>query len=153
MVFTNSNKSDIVVITDREVKFMINVLEHKFIKKCIVERMQDRLLFEFGGKKRKKGIGRFCHNTDDLLEPENIFLKSNQLDKDEIIMSTRNFLQPEQCRIVAYNEDLDKIECSFSRALELVLSNGMSAIIISDNFAFIETEQCYGMPTRYIVKF
>lgn len=132
---------------------MINKFEQEFVTKCIVKRMQDRLLFELGGKKRLNGIDRFSHNTDELLKTENIISKSNQLSKDEILEVSEDFSQTKECYIMAHNIDLDKRQCSLSDALELVLGNGMPAVIISDNFAVIETEQCYGAPTRYIVKF
>jgi len=132
---------------------MVNKYEQEFVSKCIVKRMQERLLFELNGKKRINGIGRFSHNTDNLITVENIILKSNQISKDEIISLIGKFQLTNKCYIVAYNVYLDKVNCSFLEALELVLGNGMPAIIISDNYAVIETEQCCGTPTRYIVKF
>lgn len=132
---------------------MINKFEQKFVTKCIVKRMQNRFLFELNGKKRVNCIDRFSHNTDELLKKENIILKSNKLSKDEILLISEDFLQVKECYIIAHNIDLDKRLCSFPDAIKLVLGNGMPAIIISDNFAVIETEQCYGTPTRYILKF
>lgn len=131
---------------------MINKLEQEFVLKCIVKRMQERLLFELSGKKRVNGIDRFSHNTDELLKSEKIISKSNQLFKDEILVIIKKFSQAKECHIMAHNIDLDRRLCSFSDALELVIGNGMPAVIISDNVAVIETEQCYGAPTRYIVK-
>ncbi len=132
---------------------MINRFEQEFVTKCIVKQMQDRLLFELSGKKRVNGIDRFSHNTDEILKTEKVISKSNHLSKDEILAITEDLSQAKECYIAAHNIDLDRRLCSFSDALELVLGNGMPAVIISDNFAVIETEQCYGAPTRYIVKF
>jgi hypothetical protein len=38
---------------------------------------QDRLLFELGGKKRRDGVGRFCHNEEDILKPEKIMMSGD----------------------------------------------------------------------------
>ena len=131
---------------------MVNKFEQEFVSKCIIKRMQERLLFELSGKKRVNGIDRFSHNTDELLKTEKIISKSNQLFKDEILVIIEKLSQAKECYIMAHNKDLDRRLCSFSDALELVIGNGMPAVIISDNVAVIETEQCYGAPTRYIVK-
>lgn len=127
--------------------------EKIFVERCIINRMQDRLLFELNGKKRKNGIGRFSHNATDLLKSESIVASGNNLFQDEIIKLTEKFNTSGKCCVVAYNEELDKKLLNFREALEIVLGNGMPAIIISNKIAVIETEQCYGTPIRYIVKF
>ncbi|MDE7365448.1 MAG: hypothetical protein K2N27_11345, partial [Ruminococcus sp.] len=110
-------------------------------------------LFELNGKKRKNGIGRFSHNASDLLKSESIVASGNNLFQDEIIKLTEKFNTFGKCYVIAYNEELDKKVLTFREALELVLGNGMPAVIISNKIAVIETEQCYSTPIRYIVKF
>lgn len=127
--------------------------EKIFVERCIINRMQDRILFELNGKKRKNGIGRFSHNAADLLKSESIVASGNKLFKDIIIKLTEKFDTSGKCYIAAYNEKLDKKLSTFCEALEMVLGNGMPAVIISNKIAVIETEQCYGAPIRYIVKF
>lgn len=127
--------------------------EKIFVDRCIINRMQDRLLFELNGKKRKDGIGRFSHNATDLLKSESIVASGNNLFLDEIIKLTEKFDTSGKCYVVAYNEELDKKLLTFREALELILGNGMPAIIISNKIAVIETEQCYSTSIRYIVKF
>lgn len=124
-------------------------LEQNFITKCVIKEKQERLLFELGGKKRRDGIGRFSHNTDELIKPNKIMLKA-PASKEEILSIIGK--RDEKCCIIAYNESLDKKECTFDEALDMVLGNGMPAVIIADSFAVIETEQCYGTPIRYIVE-
>lgn len=127
--------------------------EKIFVNRCVINRMQNRILFELNGKKRKNGIGRFSHNTADLLKFESIVASGDNLFQDEIIKLTEKFNISGKCYIIACNEKLDKKVLTFREALELVLGNGMPAVIISDKIAVIETEQCYGTPMRYIVKF
>ncbi len=81
---------------------MTNKYEREFVAKCIVKRMQDRLLHELSGKKRVNGIDRFSHNTDELLKKENIISKSNQLFKDEILAVSEKFSQVKEVYIMAH---------------------------------------------------
>ncbi len=127
--------------------------EKIFVERCVINRMQDRILFELNGKKRKNGIGRFSHNAADLLKSESIVASGNNLFQDKIIKLTEKFNTSGKCYVVAYSEELDKKLMTFREALELVLGNGMPAIIISNKMAVIETEQCYSTSIRYIVKF
>lgn len=127
-----------------------NEIESKFIQQFIVKNKRDRLLFELSGKKRQAGIGRFCHNADDLLLKEKIILSGKELSHDEMIRTAEKYAVSKQWYIIAYDPTLDRKTCKLSEALELVLGNGMAAIIVSDNMAVIETEQFLGTPMRYI---
>ena len=49
------------------VNYMVAEIEKSFVKRFIKKTKQDRLLFELSGKKRKHGIERFCHSTEDML--------------------------------------------------------------------------------------
>ena len=109
------------------------------------------MLFELGGKKRQHGIERFCHNTEDLIDVERIAYSGNNLFPDEILRITKQYKVPELCYIIAYQKELDKKYVLLADALDLVLGNGMAAIIICDDFAIIETEQYASTPFRYIL--
>ena len=54
---------------------MLDEIEKSFIECFVVKSKQDRLLFELGGKKRRDGVGRFCHNAEEILRPEKIWEK------------------------------------------------------------------------------
>ena len=125
--------------------------EKSFVKRFIKKEKQDRLLFELSGKKRQHGIERFCHNAEDMIDTERIVYSGNSLFPDEILKITKQYKVPESCYIIAYQKELDKKYVSFEEALDLVLGNGMAAIIICNDFAIIETEQYSGTPFRYIL--
>lgn len=129
---------------------MDNKIEKNFIQKFIIKNKRERLLFELSGKKRQHGIGRFCHTADDLLLKNKIILSGNKLYYDEIIKTAEKYTLSKQWYIIAYDPVLDKKTCKLGEALDFVLGNGMAAIIVSDNMAVIETEQCFGTPMRYI---
>ena len=54
---------------------MLDEIEKSFIECFVVKSKQDRLLFELGGKKRRDGVRRFCHNAEDILKPEKIMVR------------------------------------------------------------------------------
>lgn len=126
----------------------MNDIENSFVKHFIVKEKQDRLIYELNSKKRQYGLCRLCHNTESLLITEKIVL-SGKLFHDDIIEVTGKINI--DCYIIAYNAELDRKICKFTDALELVLGNGMPAVIISEKTAVIETEQCSGTPIRYVM--
>lgn len=130
---------------------MNNEIEKKFIQQFIIKNKQDRLLFELSSKKRQNGIGRFCHSADDYLIKDKIKLSGNKLYYDEIVKAAEKYSSSKQWYIIAYDPMLDKKLCKLSDALDLVLGNGMAAIIVADNMAIVETEQCMGTPMRYVL--
>lgn len=103
------------------------------------------------GKKREKGIGRFCHDAGEMLIKEKIAAYGIHLYHDKIMKITEEYGASEKWHIMASNKNIDRTVCGLSEALKLVLGNGMAAVIFSDNMAVVETEQCAGTPMRYIL--
>lgn len=130
---------------------MICEIEKAFVEQYVIKNKQERLIFELGGKKRQHGIGRFCHNAEAMIKADKIVMSGNKLFADEIWSIAKQYNASGPCYIIAYNESLDGKQCKLKEALGRVLSNGMAAIIVCDNFAVIETEQCEGTPMRYIL--
>lgn len=130
---------------------MIHEIEKKFIQQFIIKEKRDRLLYELSGKKRQHGIGRFCHNAQELLISEKVIASGDDLSPDTIIDTVEKYHVAGNWYIIAYNQELDKKTFPLQEALKHTLGNGMAAILILDTMAIVETEQCYGMPTRYIL--
>ena len=86
-----------------------------------------------------------------MIDTERIVYSGNNLLPDENLKLTKQYKVPESCYIIAYQKELDKKYVSLADAFNLVLGNGMAAIIVCDNFVIIETEQCFGSPFRYIL--
>ncbi|MDE5769540.1 MAG: hypothetical protein K2H82_09165 [Oscillospiraceae bacterium] len=117
--------------------------ESYFIKNFIVRSRQERLQYELQSmKKRQYGIGRFCHYAEDWLDMSKICKT-----EDFAILK-----ENPECYVIAYQPELDKLQCSLKHALELVLGNGMAAVIVGVGFAVVETEQVQGTPVRYFLK-
>ena len=89
-------------------------IEQKFIRQFIVKSKRDRLLYELGGKKRQNGIGRFCHNVDELLLKEKTILSGQDLSYDEILQTAEKTDPSKQWYIIAYDPTLDRTYCKLS---------------------------------------
>lgn len=126
-------------------------IEDNFVKTFVVKDKRDRLLYELFGKKREQGIGRFCHNADKMLVKGKIAASGNHLYYDEILQEVEKYKVSGNWYIMSMNKSMDGIVCQFDEALDLVLGNGMAAIIVSDSIAIVETEQYRGTPVRYIL--
>lgn len=131
--------------------YVIEESEKSFVDKFIIKSQKDRLLFELSGKKRQDALGRFCHDTENIIKPDRIVSSGDTLFSDEILDVAKQYNVSGLCYIIAYNKDLDRRYATLNDALNLVLGNGMAAIILCDNLVVIETEQCFGTPMRYIL--
>ncbi|MDE6566584.1 MAG: hypothetical protein K2K70_02485 [Lachnospiraceae bacterium] len=126
-------------------------LEKDFLYRFIIKEKRKRLLYELSGKKRIDGISRFCHCAADLICKDTIIRSGNDLFLPEILRISEKYVSGKQAYIIAYNEELDRMTCDIQTALDLVLGNGMAAVILLDTVAIIETEQCIGTPYRYLL--
>ena len=70
---------------------MLDEIEKSFIECFVVKSKQDRLLFELGGKKRRDGVGRFCHNAEEILRPEKIMMSGDCLLIQNIMEACRQY--------------------------------------------------------------
>ena len=125
--------------------------EEYFVNNYIIKEKRGRLLFELNGKKRRDGIGRFCHGADEILIGKKIIL-SGKLLFDEIKNTLEKYDKDAFWYIIAYDKNIDRKCVRLDEALDLVLGNGMAAVMLSGNTAFVETEQCEGTPVRYILR-
>lgn len=133
---------------------MIDVLiEKMFIDRFIKKDFRQRLSYELFGKKRRDGLGRFCHNARDMLVENRIVAIGKNINKSEIHKLQPNSCKNKQCYIMSNNEMTDGVICGFDEALSLVLGNGMAAVIIFDEFAVVETEQCFGSAEKIVLSY
>lgn len=127
-------------------------LEEKFVDQFIVKSKRERLWYELSGKKRTQGISRFCHQAEELIVPNTVIQSGNDLYAEEIRSVIQRYISNQQAYILAFQKEIDQLTCDLETALDLVLGNGMAAVILLDDMAVIETEQSSGTPMRYILK-
>ena len=131
---------------------MIDIdMEEKFLNQFIKKDFRQRLSYELWGKKRRHGLSRFCHNAKELLIESKIIADGKNISKKEIQELLPTNCKNRQCYIMAYNESIDGTLCDFEEALRKVLGNGMAAVIIFDEFAVVETEQCFGSAEKMVL--
>ena len=124
--------------------------ERRFVQCFVRCEKRERLLFELNGKRRRQGVGCFCHGAEELLLKEKI-IESGPLGIAQIRSYVGQYAPKETCYLCAYNEALDGYRLPGPAALEKALGNGMAALLIFERLAIVETEQENGTPNRYIL--
>lgn len=125
--------------------------ENIFTEQFIVKERRERIRFELGGKKRRDALSRFCHNSEDFLIMNRVIYSGNDISPNALIKLAEENCKSKLCYIMAYNNDIDGIVCGIEEAVDKAVGNGMAAIIISDGFAIVETEQCLGSAQKYVL--
>lgn len=125
--------------------------ENIFTEQFIVKERRERIRFELGGKKRRDALSRFCHNSEDFLIMNRIIYSGNDISPNALTKLAEENCKSKLCYIMAYNNDIDGIVCGIEEAVDKAVGNGMAAIIISDGFAIVETEQCLGSAQKYVL--
>ena len=109
-------------------------IEIEFVKKCIKETYQERILFELQSKKhREKAILRFSHSSENILK--NNFVKSN-ISNMQSILSKKTL---EKCYIIS-DALYDGEMLEFNDAVEYCKEAYMPVILISPQFVVIKEE-------------
>ena len=128
-------------------------IENRFVRTFLQKNMQDRIIFEFASdKKRKTAICRFCHTTDELVKPQFILQKSNNLGSHEILLEINKLSTGNECYVISLNEEVDGTQTTIKTALSNCIGYGMpSIIIVGEKVAIIETEQENGAAYKYIM--
>ena len=129
-------------------------IEEKFIKTFIDKRMQDRFLFEFSHRdshKRAHAIDRFAHESDKYLKANYIHLADEKKSIDDAEKENRSLSGvTKNCYIMDTAHDGETMP--LRAALEISYAwPGVSIIIVSDNVAFLKTEQSFGSPMKLIL--
>ena len=129
---------------------MNKVIEENFVNSYVIKNKRERLLFELWGKKRRDGIGRFSHCTDNLIDDSKIRFKGKYISNDlkEIVATTNT----SKCYVISWYEELDGKEFNKDDVLDLLLGCGMPSIAIFDDFVIIETEQEQGPAIKYFLR-
>lgn len=135
---------------------MDNQLEKIIVNSFFNKRFQDRVLFELSSiKKRKDAIGRLSHNYIDVLNDKYmIAIPKPNSDSYEIAELLKKYGAGDTCYVISFYEDIDGKHLPLPYALEKAVGSGMPTLIsfIPNKLAYLECEQEYGSPPRYILK-
>lgn len=130
--------------------FMVQA-ERTFVNQFIKKSRRQRLLYELSGRSRQNGLGRFCHNAEDMFVTGKIIDNRKDIGVSELQIMLPAKYKDTKCYIMAYNKSIDRQVCDYDKALELVLGNGMAAIIVFDGFAVVETGQYLGSAQKLVL--
>ena len=129
-------------------------IESRFVKTFLQKRVQERIIWELASKeKRRTAIFRFCHTTDDIVKPQCVLNKSNQLTQDKIQEAIRELTVLTACYVISSDVEMDGKQTRIENAVSCCIGLGMpSIIIIGEQLSIIETEQGSGASIKYILR-
>ena len=124
--------------------------EEAFVQKYIVKNRRERLLFELGSPKRRyRALSRFCHQAEDLLDPDRIVLAGSNLENEpEFIMFVRN--HNEECEVLSPDSLIDGMRAKLKDAVREASMSSDAAVIIGSGFAVVFSE-AYMTRKKYLL--
>lgn len=116
-------------------------MEEKFIAAFIRPSRRERLTYELSHpEKRYRGLERFCHTAEELLDPEKIILKGTGFGHMLLFGEFLKEHASDPCLIISPDPTLDGIEASLQEALCRVSMSADASVIISEAFALTTEE-------------
>ena len=126
-------------------------IEAYFVETFIRKNRRDRIMLELTNpKKRYDGLDRFCHQAADLLDPEKVTMKANNLESLPgfvMFMKTHD----EICTILSPNGNVDGQKLPFMEAVRQAILCQDAAIIVGNGFAAVFTEPMKGGHDKYLL--
>ena len=125
--------------------------EQEFVHAFIRRTYRDRLLYELSTEqKRYRGLSRFCHQADDLIDERTILLKSTQLEQDAVFQT---FLKQQtgSCQIWSPDPAIDRLCLPLSDAVSAAARSCDAAILLGDGWAAVFTEAEKGGRMKYLL--
>ena len=122
-----------------------------FIRSFIVKERRDRLLFE-----RTRGglLNRFCHHAESLLDQRYARKLTDPISSyHQIVDVLRKLGTVRKCYVLSMCGDIDEQTLDLTEALSRAVGFGMPSIIscLQGELVYLETEQNFGPPDRYIL--
>lgn len=130
--------------------------EEIVVRAFFLRRRQERTLFELASsKKRKDAISRLCHNSQETLDKKYMIeIALPDSDFTEILNQLKKYGAGEKSYCISYNSEIDGKYLPLEIAIEKAVGFGMASIVscIHGKLAYLEEEQCFGPPRRFILK-
>lgn len=118
--------------------------EKYFVNTFIRKARRDRILYELTTPaKRYEGIGRFCHETEELLNPQRILMQGEDLDRKK---EFQEFVRQheELCLILSPEFGIDEQFVSLGEAVKLAVMSLDAVLILGSSFAIV-----FGEPGKH----
>ena len=125
-------------------------IEESFVNKYISKNKRNRIYHELSNtKKRRRAIGRFCHNAMECID--NQMIKYQGEDFQYGMKLIRNF-NDKECYLISWDDSIDGCLYEPLEAINKMDSIGMPSIAIFSNFCIIKTEQIMGAAEIFILE-
>ena len=125
--------------------------EERFVNRYIRKNRRERMLFELTTPaKRFEGLDRFCHHSEELLDPARILMKGEDLERSAGFVE---FMRSHagKCRILSPDYSLDGLELPLKEAMEKAVSCFDAVVIVGDGFAVVFGEVMKGGRGKYLL--
>ena len=125
-------------------------IEKQFVKDYIKKNKRERIYYELSSKKkRKKAIGRFCHNALDCVDESKIkyYGTDIKIGVDGLILNREKVGY-----LISWDDTIDGKMYKPNEAIEKMFNVGMATIVIFSNCCIIKTEQEFGMADMLILQ-
>lgn len=128
--------------------------ESAFIQAFVRRESRERLRFELK-KNRDRFLNRFCHTATQYLDPRYLIEipapNSSSLDLLRLLQERG---ATKDCHAISTHPELDGKPMNLESALKLAVGFGSPTILscIPGKLAYLETEQEFGPPPRYLLR-
>ena len=130
---------------------MEHTAERYFIQTFIRKSRRDRLLFELTtATRRYDGLSRFCHQSEELLDPAGIVLSGSDL---ECRPEFRRFTEQhnETCLLLSPDPEMDNRTMRLLDAIKIAAGFHDAVIIIGSTFAVVFGEPVKGGRDKFLL--
>ncbi len=125
--------------------------ERHFVQSFIRKTRRDRLLYELTSpEKRYDGVGRFCHQAKELLEPSRIIMEGEDLDRRP---EFERFVQQhdEICFVLSPDFYMDEQFLPLRDAVHKAMISLDAVLIMGSTFAVVFGEPMKGGRGKYLL--
>jgi len=131
-------------------------IERQFVKTFVIQRLQDRSLFELTSeRKRERFFSRLAHSQELVLKQKFVItvphLRAEQ-EKSEITRMLKTRGAGTYCYKITDSGELSGERCCIEEGIDRCVFSRMTILICTDTLAFLQTERTSGSPPRFILK-
>ncbi len=127
------------------------LVEPFFVKAFIRKERRERLLYELTTpSKRYNGVSRFCHQSEEFLDPQKILMQGEDLDRRP---EFKQFIKKhdETCYILSPDSFLDEQFMSLKEAVDSAVMCMDAVVIVGNTFAIVFGEVMKGGRGKYLL--
>lgn len=126
-------------------------IEERFVTRFVRSKRRERLLFELTTpKRRSRGLDRFCHQAQDILDPAKIRMVGENLDQREEFKAFVG-AHDDTCCVLTGDASIDGATLRLSDAVRAARMACDAVIIVGTDFAVVVTEATRGGRDMYLL--